>query len=137
MGIEPFLVSSALSLIIAQRLVRKICDHCKEPDLVSHAQLMLFGLSREEMDGIVPMRGRGCVRCHDTGYKGRLGLFEVLPLSESLHVKILERAPANDLKKCAIQSGVKNLRQNGLSTIKLGMTTVDEVLGSTVVDRLT
>ncbi len=135
MGIEPFLVSSALSLVIAQRLIRKICEQCKEPDSVAGHQLIALGFQEEEIDTVKPMRGRGCAYCEGTGYKGRMALFEILPLSEQLHDKILLRAPAHELKACALHAGFTSLRADGLEKIKQGMTTVEEVLVVTTADH--
>ena len=134
MGVEPYLVSSSLSLIIAQRLVRKICHQCKEFDHVPLASLMSLGFSSLEAESVVPMRGRGCNACHDTGFKGRVALLEVLRLSEELHEKILQRVPANELKATALRSGFKTLRYSGLTAIKNGVTSVDEVIGATTID---
>ncbi|WP_447970478.1 GspE/PulE family protein [Nitrospira sp. M1] len=134
MGIEPFLVSSALSLVMAQRLIRKICESCKEPDSVPRHQLALLGVKPEEVDSLNPMRGRGCSRCHETGFKGRVAIIEVLSLSVELHDRILQRAPAHELKACARRSGLISLRASGLHKIQLGITTVDEVLVATDAD---
>ena len=134
MGIEPFLVSSALSLVIAQRLVRKICLDCQESDPVSRHQLALLGFDEHEIDSVRPMRGQGCLRCQGTGYKGRVALFEILSLSEELHGKILSRAPAYELKACALRSNFSSLRSSALEHIRLGMTTVDEVFAVTADD---
>ena len=136
MGIEPFLVSSALSLVIAQRLIRKICEDCKESDSVSRHQLALLGFNDLEIGSVYPMRGQGCPRCHGTGYKGRVALFEILSLSEELHDKILARAPAHELKACALRSNFSSLRASALEHIQLGKTTVDEVLAVTAADEL-
>lgn len=135
MGIEPFLVSSSLSLVIAQRLIRKICEHCQEPDSISSHQLALLGFQQEEVGSFHPMRGRGCLRCHGTGYKGRVALFEILSLSEELHEKILARAPAHELKACALRSSFTSLRSSALEHMKLGVTSVDEVLAATAADE--
>lgn len=136
MGIEPFLVSSSLSLIIAQRLVRRICDFCKEPDGVSASQLVSLGFHADEVDDVKPLKGRGCARCHQTGFKGRVALFEILPLSEEFHRKILSRRPAHELKAAAMQAGLKTLRRSGLLNIHSGVTTVEEVAAVTAGDAL-
>ncbi|MGB0909425.1 MAG: GspE/PulE family protein [Nitrospirales bacterium] len=135
MGIEPFLVSSALSLVIAQRLIRKICEHCQEPDSISSHQLALLGFQQEEIGSFRPMRGRGCLRCQGIGYKGRVALFEILSLTEELHEKILARAPAHELKACALRSNFTSLRSSALEHLKSGMTSVDEVLAATASDE--
>jgi type IV pilus assembly protein PilB len=137
MGVEPFLVSSSLSLIIAQRLVRKICDFCKERDMNSPEQLVALGFDQEELQGVEPMKGRGCVRCHQTGFSGRIALFEIFPLSEEFHQNILSRAPAHELKVAALQAGIHTLRQSGLTKIQDGVTTIDEVASATTSDHST
>ena len=137
MGIEPFLISSSLSLVIAQRLVRKICDFCKAPELVSPGQLVAMGFDEEEASGVEPLKGRGCVRCHQTGFRGRVALFELLGLSEEFHQKILSRAPAHELKAAAVQAGMKTLRQSGLAKIQAGVTTMEEVALATTSDSST
>lgn len=134
MGIEPFLISSSLSLVIAQRLIRKICEMCKEPDSVSAQQLAVLGLLPHEVDSVTPMRGRGCSHCHGTGFRGRVAIVEVLSLSDALHDRILQRAPAHELKACARRSGIPSLRESGVQKIRLGITSVDEVLLSTDAD---
>jgi type IV pilus assembly protein PilB len=131
MGIEPFLVSSAVSLIIGQRLVRKICRHCAEPDVVSPAHLRDLGIGDDLIDSVQAMKGRGCDQCHLTGYKGRLALFETLPMVERLHHKILGRVSTNELRACAIQEGFRTLRQAGLFALQQGQTTVSEILTET------
>ena len=131
MGIEPFLVSSSLSLILAQRLVRRICEFCKERDRVSRRQLVSLGYSQEAADRVEPLKGKGCPRCHHTGFKGRVPLFEILLLTEAFHRKILSRAPAHELQAVAIESGLKTLRHSGLRHIQAGVTTVEEVAGVT------
>jgi len=135
MGIEPFLVSSALSLVIAQRLIRKICESCKEPDSVSSHQLASLGFRQEEAGAVNPMRGRGCAHCQGTGFKGRVAIIEVLSLSDELHDRILQRAPAHELKTCARRSDFLSLRASGLQKIRQGITTVDEVFMATDADN--
>ncbi|MCA9472306.1 MAG: Flp pilus assembly complex ATPase component TadA [Nitrospirales bacterium] len=135
MGIEPFLVSSALSLVIAQRLIRKICEECREPDSISIHQLTTLGFSREAAVEVTPMRGAGCPQCQGTGFKGRIPLFEILSFSDELHDKILQRAPVYEIKACARRSSFNSLRASGLQKIKLGVTTVDEVLAVTSADE--
>ena len=134
MGIEPFLVSSSLSLIIAQRLVRRICEFCKERDEVSPRQLVSLGFSQDAVDRVKPLKGKGCARCHHTGFRGRVALFEILLLTEAFHRKILSRAPAHELQAVAIEAGLKTLRTSGLIQIQSGVTTVEEVAGVTAVD---
>ncbi len=134
MGIEPFLVSSSLSLVIAQRLVRKICQHCKEPDSVSSERFALLGFNSESAATEHPMRGRGCSHCHQTGFRGRVPIFEILSLSDELHDKILQRAPAHELKASALRTSFTSLRSSGLQKIRDGITTVEEVVASSAAD---
>jgi len=131
MSIEPFLVSSAISLIVGQRLVRKICEHCREPDTVSQLQLLELGFDGDILGVVQAMKGRGCVYCHLTGFKGRMALFETLPIFEGLHDRILARASTNELKTCAMREGFRTLRQAGLSAVQRGLTTVGEVFTET------
>jgi type IV pilus assembly protein PilB len=137
MNIEPFLVSSAISLIVGQRLVRKICEHCRELDTVSQLQLLELGFQEDILDTIHAMKGRGCVSCHLTGFKGRMALFETLPIFEDLHDKILARVSTNELKTCAMHEGFQTLRQSGLSAVQRGLTTVGEVVAETRSDTCT
>ncbi|NKB80771.1 MAG: type II secretion system protein GspE [Nitrospirales bacterium] len=134
MGIEPFMVASSVALIIAQRLIRQICSSCREPYAVPVAQLVEIGFNKSDAGLLVPMRGRGCAVCHYTGYKGRIALFEVFPLSETLGQGILQRVSPGELKKMAMANGFRTLRQNGLQKIQDGVTTIDEVLGATEQD---
>ena len=136
MGIEPFLVSSAVSLIMGQRLVRKICDSCAELDPVSPIQLQMAGVDENFNGTIQAMKGRGCQQCHMTGYKGRMALFEVLPIQETLHEKILSRASTSALRACARQEGFRSLRQAGLMAVRRGLTTLSEILAETSLDGL-
>ncbi len=131
MSIEPFLVSSAVSLIVGQRLVRKICDHCRELDTVSQFQLRELGIDENVLGAVQAMKGRGCASCHLTGFKGRMALFETLPIFEGLHEKILARASTNDLIACAISEGFRTLRQAGMAAVQGGLTTVGEVFAET------
>ena len=131
MSIEPFLVSSAVSLIVGQRLVRKICDRCRELEPVSQFQLRELGFEEHMLGAVQAMKGRGCVFCHQTGFKGRMALFETLPIFEGLHEKILARASTNDLITCSIGEGFRTLRQAGLAAVQGGLTTVSEVFAET------
>ena len=135
MGIEPFLISSAVILILAQRLIRKICMDCREPVKV-HPQLLIdLGIPPDEVKSFQVYKGKGCSICNNTGYKGRLGLYEVMPLKEEIKELILSRASNSEIKKEAIRLGMKTLRQSGVTKIKDGVTTIEEVLRSTIEDR--
>lgn len=128
MGLEPFMVASSLRLIVAQRLVRRVCASCQKPDPIPFDQLVKIGFSKEDAGDVVPVRGQGCSVCHGTGYRGRLGLFEVLPVSNALQSLILQRASSEVLRQQSQQEGVTSLRQSGLKKIKAGLTTIDEVV---------
>jgi type IV pilus assembly protein PilB len=135
MGVEPFLITSSLNLILAQRLVRKICRECKEELTVNPKVLAGLGVSPDEIDGFRLFRGKGCQLCNGTGYKGRLGLYEVMPVVDELKELVLSRASNFDIKKKAISLGMKTLRQAGMTKIKEGVTTIDEILRTTTDDR--
>jgi type IV pilus assembly protein PilB len=132
MGIEPFLVASSLNLICAQRLVRRICKHCAEPHPTLAPALLQAGFSADDAKTVVPRKGRGCDKCNNTGYKGRVGLYEVLEVTEDVRELILVGASSMDLRRKAIEEGMLTLRASGLRKVKDGVTTVDEVVRETV-----
>jgi type IV pilus assembly protein PilB len=135
MGIEPFLISSAIILILAQRLIRKICVDCREPIKV-HAQLLIdLGVPPDEVKSFSTFKGKGCPICSNTGYKGRVGLYEVMPMKDEVKELILARASTSETKKEAMRLGMKTLRQSGIMKIREGVTTIEEVLRATVDDR--
>jgi type IV pilus assembly protein PilB len=135
MGIEPFLISSAIILILAQRLIRKVCMECREAVKV-HPQLLIdVGVPPDEVKSFPVYKGKGCPLCNNTGYKGRVGLYEVMPMKEELKELVLSRASTSEIKKEAIRLGMKTLRQSGIAKIKEGVTTIEEVLRSTIEDR--
>ena len=131
MGIEPFLVASSVVMIIAQRLTRKICVNCKEKVEIAPEALFRAGFTEEEVLGIVTYRGKGCEVCSQTGYKGRIALYEVMPIREELRELILQGASADELKRESVNRGMKTLRMSGLQKVKEGMTTLEEVLETT------
>ena len=136
MGIEPFLVASSVNLILAQRLVRKVCQNCKR-QVEPHAEVLReLGLSVEEAAEYPWWEGGGCVDCNNTGYKGRQGVYEVMVLSPSLRDLILDRASATALKRQALSEGMRSLRLDGLSKLKKGMTTAEEILKETAADNV-
>ena len=135
MGVEPFMVASSVSVIVAQRLVRRICPDCQRPDdRFSIQRLREAGFTDAEVTSIAPLRGQGCVACHGTGYKGRIGLFEVLPVSDQFRSRILERQTAEQLKQQALADGLKTIRRSGLDKIKQGLTTMEEVVSVSTED---
>jgi type IV pilus assembly protein PilB len=134
MGIEPFLVASSTILILAQRLVRRICRDCKEVEKIPPDALIEIGIPEDEAKTMVCHRGKGCPTCSNTGYKGRLALYEVMPVGEELREQILQGSSSDEIKKTAIRSGMATLRMSGLSKIREGITTVEEVVNTTFRD---
>jgi type IV pilus assembly protein PilB len=132
MGIEPFLVASSVNLICAQRLVRRICAQCKEDHPTPPQAMTDAGFTAEEAAQVVPKRGKGCERCNGTGYKGRVGLYEVMEVTEELRELILVGASALELKRKAVDEGMITLRRSGLRKVMEGVTTIEEVARETV-----
>jgi type IV pilus assembly protein PilB len=132
MGIEPFLVATSVNLIQAQRLIRTICKNCKEETHVPVEGLIEIGFSPEEAAGIAAYRGRGCKVCNGTGYKGRIGLYEVMEITEDLRELIIIGASAMELRRRAIELGMITLRESGLCKLRDGVTTIEEVVKETV-----
>jgi type IV pilus assembly protein PilB len=132
MGIEPFLVATSVHLIVAQRLVRRICTFCKEPADVPPPALVGAGFSEHESRTLKLFRGRGCDRCSNTGYKGRVGLYEVLEVEDEMREMILSGASSFELRQKAVQNNMMTLRMSGLQKIRDGVTTLDEVVRETV-----
>ena len=132
MGIEPFLVATSIHLIVAQRLIRRICTHCIQQVDVPAQVLVKAGFTQDEARSVKVMKGRGCERCNGSGYKGRTALYEVMEVDDSLRELILIGASALELKKKAMEQGMITLRRSGLRKIMLGQTTMDEVLRETV-----
>jgi type IV pilus assembly protein PilB len=128
MGVEPFLISSTLMAVLAQRLVRTICTNCRTPFEPTEEQLSLLNLSAHDLGDKVFHYGRGCSTCNDTGYKGRKGIFELLIINEALRLLINERAPTIVLRQKAIEMGMVPLRDDGLRSIFEGDTTIEEVV---------
>jgi type IV pilus assembly protein PilB len=128
MGIEPFLVSSSVLLICAQRLVRKICPHCKESFTVPPDVIHRLGMKADEFDGQQFFRGRGCPRCKETGFLGRLAILEILPISDAIREQILIDSSARVIRDMALREGMKTLQRSGFLKAKAGLTSLDEVL---------
>jgi type IV pilus assembly protein PilB len=129
MGVEPFLVSSSVMLVAAQRLVRLVCPTCRiasEPRSVE--SLLELGFQKKELQGLKLYHGRGCDECADTGYRGRIALYEVLPITDEIRDLIVARAHAVDIRKKSIALGMRTLRESGLDKVRRGMTTIEEVL---------
>ncbi len=134
MGIEPFLVATSVHLICAQRLIRKVCGECRTEIKTPLQALINIGFSKEDAKSIQTFKGEGCKTCNGTGYKGRIGLYEVMEISDSIQELILVGASAREIKKKAVEEGMLTLRHSGLAKIKSGLTTIDEVLRETVLN---
>jgi type IV pilus assembly protein PilB len=132
MGIEPFLVASSLNLICAQRLVRRVCANCKEPEDLPPPALEQIGFTPDDASSVKAFKGKGCDKCNGTGYKGRVGLYEVMEISDELRELVLVGASSLELRRKAIEEGMITLRGSGLRKIKDGVTSVEEVLRETV-----
>ncbi len=132
MGIEPFLVASSLNLVCAQRLVRRVCSNCREPEDLPAPALEQIGFTSDEARTVKAFRGKGCDKCNGTGYKGRVGLYEVMEITDELRELVLVGASSLELRRKAIEEGMITLRGSGLRKIKDGVTSVEEVLRETV-----
>jgi len=132
MGVEPFLISSSVAGVIAQRLVRKICGNCKVPQEVTKEVLDHFKELKDKK--LTFYHGKGCKSCRNTGYKGRSGIFEMLTLNPEMQDLIMKKASSNQVKEVAVRSGMKTLRDDGIAKVIAGMTTLDEVLRVTQLD---
>jgi type IV pilus assembly protein PilB len=131
MGIEPFNVSSAVNLIVAQRLVRRICKECKAETTYSADELKALGTTAKDWEGVTFFKGKGCDTCSGSGYKGRAGLYEVMALSPELRRMILRGSGSAELQTQAVAEGMLTLRMDGIVKIKKGVTTLEEVVKET------
>jgi type IV pilus assembly protein PilB len=132
MGVEPFLIASSVKVIVAQRLVRRICSNCKTPvtkDIPETARVL--GIKPEALQKITMYQGKGCALCGNTGYKGRCGLYEVLPITPDIQEMIISRASPLDIEQKALKLGMKSLRIAAIERLAEGATTVEEILGAT------
>ena len=134
LGMEPFLLTATLEAIVAQRLIRRICDNCREEYQPNESQLMRLGLTPEDTTGRVFYYGRGCDYCNNTGYRGRRGLFEIMVLDDELRELIMKHASSSVLRKEARKRGMRTLRESGLLSIFDGVTSIDEVVRETLTD---
>ncbi|HOP62702.1 MAG TPA: type II secretion system ATPase GspE [Spirochaetota bacterium] len=128
MGVEPYLISSSVNAFLAQRLVRKICPHCKTAYKPSSQELSRAGITKSKIGNKSLFKGKGCERCLNTGYSGRLGIFELMPISDKIRKLIMSGADASTIKEQAITEGMKTLLQDGIDKVLQGFTTLDEVL---------
>ncbi len=135
MGVEPFLVSSSVILILAQRLVRKTCQNCKKPEKLIAQTFIDAGFSPEEANNVISFKGSGCDICNKTGYKGRVALYEVMPIKDEIKELILQGASVMDIKKLAVSLGMKTLRKSGLLKVKAGLTSLEEIVENTFPDN--
>jgi type IV pilus assembly protein PilB len=136
MGIEPFLVVAALNVIVAQRLCRKICMNCREEKKVPIEELITCGFAPASAEKIKIYHGKGCDMCNNTGYKGRLAIYEVLSVTPKIRELILRNASADDLKKQAIRDGMKTLRMCALTKVAQGLTTLEEAVTNSASDQI-
>ncbi len=134
MGVEAFLVSSAVNLVLAQRLVRKICNECKVVESVPAETLLDLGVLEEELGTFECCRGTGCANCNDTGYRGRIALYEVMPMHDQIRELVLMGASAAEIKKESIRLGMTTLRRSGINKLKEGTTSIEEVVRSSTKD---
>jgi len=135
MGVEPFLVASSLNIIVAQRLARRICLNCKTETSLNPELLVSAGMRAAEAAHMRVYQGEGCSKCSGTGYRGRIALYETMVVTESLRELILHGASAADLKRQAIKEGMTTLRVSGLSRLREGLTTLEEVIRVTASDQ--
>ena len=136
MGIEPFLVASSVNLVLAQRLVRRVCSNCKRPVKLTDEVLEELQLDKKDMHGATILEGAGCVDCNNTGYRGRAGVYEVMAITPALRDLILQRASAMEIKRLAVEGGMLTLRRDALMKLKRGVTSVEEVLKESAADKL-
>ena len=134
LGVEPFLVTATLEGIVAQRLVRKICENCKAPYQPTETQLMELLLTPDDVKGKKFYYGRGCGKCNNTGYRGRTGIFEIMTFNDEIRELIMQQASTTVLRAAAQKAGMRLLRSNGLAAIYDGITTVDEVIKETITE---
>lgn len=132
--VEPYLVSSSMLAVVAQRLVRLICERCKEPVEASHARLAEIGITPEMAEGKTLYQGRGCTHCMNTGYLERTAIYELLPIDEKIREMIVRRQSASEIKAQAVRDGMETLRMDGAKKVLEGITTIEEVLRVTQMD---
>jgi general secretion pathway protein E len=131
LGVFPFLVSTVLLGVVAQRLVRKICVHCAVDEVLSSEQIDALRIRGAEGRQLKVKRGRGCVKCRGTGYRGRTGVFEVMPITPRLRKLIEQKAPSHEVKREALNDGMLTLREYAIKKMARGETTFEEILAVT------
>ncbi|MBI5528082.1 MAG: type IV-A pilus assembly ATPase PilB [Deltaproteobacteria bacterium] len=135
MGVEPFLVASAVLLIVAQRLVRKVCTQCREPQQVEPGALVNLGISEEKAAGLTVYKGKGCKTCNNIGYRGRVGIYEVLRFNRQIREAILRGESTSEVRRIAVEHGMLTLRQSALRKLEAGVTSLEEVVRTTAITR--
>jgi general secretion pathway protein E len=135
MGVEPYLIASSVELAVAQRLVRKLCEHCKQPYKPTLEVMESVGLSAKDANAITFYQPRGCAECNQTGYRGRIAIFEMMDVTPGIARLIMERADTSLLRAQAIKDGMTLLIQDGLRKIKAGLTTIEEVLSVATIEH--
>ncbi|MBC7457139.1 MAG: Flp pilus assembly complex ATPase component TadA, partial [Bdellovibrionaceae bacterium] len=136
MGIPPYLITSTLNLVVAQRLVGRVCESCKEPHQVPEATLINLGVPKADIPRFQIFRGKGCASCNNTGIKGRIAIFEIMPMTEKIKNAILRNASSSELRTICRETGARTLRRSALLKLARGQTTVEEVLNSSVGDEV-
>ena len=134
LGLEPYLINATLEGIVAQRLVRRICPDCREQYEPAPETILSIGLRPEDVEGTKFYRGRGCDRCNNIGYYGRLGIFEILIINDELREMMLQEASTQEIRSASRKLGCRSLRQSGLLAIYDGRTTIDEITRATLAD---
>ena len=132
MGVPPFLVGSCVKLVMAQRLVRKICEHCREEYDPGEKELQSIGIKRDRIKEKTLYKAKGCRECRDTGYLGRTGIFELIPMTKDVRALIYNNANEDELRVCALKEGMVSLRECGIQKILEGSTSIHEVLRITM-----
>ena len=130
MGVEPFLTGAAVSAVLAQRLARKLCAHCAEPYTPTRDELLGLAPERGDrggLDGMAFRRRRGCARCGKTGYRGRVGVFQLLPMSERLEQLAAAKAPREEIERAAVEEGMRTMWDDGVAKVAAGITSVEEL----------
>jgi type II secretory ATPase GspE/PulE/Tfp pilus assembly ATPase PilB-like protein len=135
MGIERYLLASALNLVIAQRLIRRICDHCREPVTLREDVLKRLGLDDKQAEGAVFCHGRGCSTCGGTGYRGRMPIFEFLDIDTDMSERIIDGQTESQIRTASRQKGYGSLLTSGVNRVLQGLTTAEEVIGVAATGR--
>jgi type IV pilus assembly protein PilB len=134
MGVEPFLITASVNLVLAQRLARKICADCKQPIKLERQHLIDVGFNDEQIAKAKLMKGAGCRTCNGSGYKGRVALYEVMRFTENLKEMVLQGSSTAELKAAAIKNGMNTLRMSGILKVMDGVTTTEEIMRVTMAD---